>query len=168
MGCNNHFKCRAPTVERESQAGLLHGCRDAARHLEAALAADVHLDDVRRAPVREIGESRLVRLVLAGGALHPMIGEIAGIPAWIAATVMVWLVDRMRPLDSRPVLRGLAGGVLLGAIAYFRNPDRSKAGDSAKKSESVAKVNTPNTPPKPKPANSTTLIPWSGPAIPGT
>ena len=53
-------------------------------------------------------------MLLAGVGL----GVVAALAALIVGKTMVWLVDRMRPLDSRPVLRGLAGGVLVGAIAY--------------------------------------------------
>ena len=46
------------------------------------------------------------------------LGVVGALAALVVGKVIVKVVEMMRPLDSRPVLRGLIGGLLVGAIAF--------------------------------------------------
>jgi H+/Cl- antiporter ClcA len=63
------------------------------------------------------GEFRSWMLIAAAG-----MGVIAAAAALVTGKVTVGIVDVMRKLDSAPVVRGLVGGVLVGAIAFTLPP----------------------------------------------
>ena len=46
------------------------------------------------------------------------LGLLGAVAAVVVGKLMTGLVDLMRPLDDRPIVRGLIGGLIVGAIGY--------------------------------------------------